>query len=312
MVNEARSLLPTDLLTLVAHSGLSYQNQAWPRERLGSNDQATLGVVRDQLLAFARRRSAWVSVRRQRMLGLVGARQRGGSEAWEVDYLIDATKDQSVAGKLLEQAVSEAGKDGAQKLFLRIAAQSPASSATSMAGFVAYQEERLYVGKPLSGEPSLRLRPALPSDSYPLFRLYCAATPEATRRFEAATFTEWHASLEKKWARGGIHLVHEQEGVVRASVRAARLSQGLMVDLLLDPGLISDAAALVAAAVASSGAQDQPIHVLVPYRSESLAANLEQAGFAATGDFVSLMRRTARPLSLPKKVAVVAENAVGV
>jgi hypothetical protein len=312
MVNEARSLLPTDLLTLVAHSGLSYQNQAWPRERLGSNDQAALGVVRDQLLAFARRRSAWVSVRRQRMLGLVGARQRGGSEAWEVDYLIDATKDQSVAGKLLEQAVSEAGKDGAQKLFLRIAAQSPALSATATAGFVAYQEESLYVGKLSSGESSLRLRSALPSDSYPLFRLYCAATPEATRRYEAATFTEWHASLEKKWARGGIHLVHEQEGAVLASVRAARLSQGLMVDLLLDPGLISDAAALVAAAAAGSGAQDQPIHVLVPYRSESLAANLEQAGFAARGDFVSFMRRTARPLSLPKKVAVVAENAVGV
>jgi hypothetical protein len=312
MVNQARSLLPTDLLTLVGHSGLSYQNQAWPRERLGSNDQAALGVVRDQLLAFARRRSAWVSVRRQRMLGLVGARQRGGSEAWEIDYLIDATKDQSVAGKLLEQAVSEAGKAGAQKLFLRIAAQSPAFLAASTAGFVAYQEERLYVRKPWPDESPLRLRPALPSDSYPLFRLYCAATPEATRRYEAATFTEWHASLEKKWARGGIHLVHEQEGAVRASVRAGKLPQGLIVDLLLDPMVINDARALVAAAAAGSGAQDQPIHVLVPYRSEALAANLEQAGFAAMGDFVSLMRRTARPLSLPKKVAVVAENAVGV
>jgi hypothetical protein len=312
MVNEARSLLPTDLLTLVAHSGLGYQNQAWPRERLGSNDQAALGVVRDQLLAFARRRSAWVSVRRQRLLGLVGARQRGGSEAWEVDYLIDATKDQSVAGKLLEQAVREAGKDGAQKLFLRIAAQSPAFAATSMAGFVAYQEERLYVRKASPDESPLNLRPALPSDSYPLFRLYCAATPEATRRYEAATFTEWHASLEKKWAKGGIHLVHEQEGAVRASVRAARQPQGLIVDLLLDPMAISDADTLVAAAVAGSGAQNQPIYVVVPYRSEALAANLEQAGFVATGDFVSLMRRTARPLSLPKKVAVVAENAVGV
>jgi hypothetical protein len=312
MVNEARSLLPTDLLTLVAHSGLSYQNQAWPRERLGSSDQAALGVVKDQLLAFARRRSAWVSVRRQRMLGLVGARQRGGSEAWEVDYLIDATKDQSVAGKLLEQAVSEAGKDGAQKLFLRIAAQCPAFSATTTAGFVAYQEERLYVREPSPDESPLRLRHALPSDNYPLFRLYCAATPEATRRYEAATFTEWHASLEKKWTRGGIHLVHEQEGTLRASVRAARLSHGLMIDLLLDPMVIGEARALVAAAAASSGAQDQPIPVLVPYRSEALAANLEQAGFAAMGDFVSLMRRTARPLSLPKKVAVVAENAVGV
>jgi hypothetical protein len=312
MVNEARSLLPTDLLTLVAHSGLGYQNQAWPRERLGSNDQAALGVVRDQLLAFARRRSAWVSVRRQRLLGLVGARQRGGSEAWEVDYLIDATKDQSVAGKLLEQAIREAGKDGAQKLFLRIAAQSPAFAATSMAGFVAYQEERLYVRKASPDESPLNLRPALPSDSYPLFRLYCAATPEATRWYEAATFTEWHASLERKWAKGGIHLVHEQEGAVRASVRAARQPQGLIVDLLLDPMAISDADTLVAAAVAGSGAQDQPTYVVVPYRSEALAANLEQAGFAATGDFVSLMRRTARPLSLPKKVAVVAENAVGV
>jgi hypothetical protein len=311
MVNEARSLLPTDLLSLVAHSGLSYQNQAWPRERLGSSDQAALSVVRDQLLAFARRRSAWVSVRRQRMLGLVGARQRGGSEGWEVDYLIDATKDQSVAGKMLEHAISEAGKDGAQKLFLRIATQSPIFRATSAAGFVAYQEERLYVREGWLGEPPLNLRQALASDSYPLFRLYCAATPESTRRYEAATFTEWHASLERKWAKGGTHLVHEQDGALRASVRAARLPQGLMVDLLLDPTADNEAVGLVAAAAAATGAQDESMYVLVPF-SSAAPGHLEQAGFRGQGDFVSLMRRTARPLSLPKKVAVVAENAVGV
>src|SRR6266487_1286955 len=94
MVTDARAILPTDLLALVSYNGRSYHNQAWTRERIGAADATpTLGLVLDQFLAFAKGRSAWISVRRQRLQGLVGARQRGGRVAWEIDYLIDATPD---------------------------------------------------------------------------------------------------------------------------------------------------------------------------------------------------------------------------
>lgn len=312
MVNEARSLLPTDILALVVHAGLSYENAAWPRERLGAGDgQPALSIVRDQLLAFARRRSAWVKVRRQRLQGLVGARQRGGSEAWEIDYLIDATKDHSAAIDLLECAIAEAGKDGAHKLFLRLAAGSDLLPPALETGFIAYQEETLFgLSGRLAAEP-LPLRPASTSDSYPLFRLYCSATPEAIRRCEAATFVEWHAAQERRWLRNGQQFVLEREGVIHASVRAARLPHGFMLDLLID----DEASRAVGGIVAGALSGDEPeaqVFVLVPRTAEALARGLEDVGFRPRGDFVSLVRRTARPLAMPKKVAVVAENAVGV
>jgi len=313
MVNEARSLLPTDILALVVHAGLSYENAAWPRERLGAGEgQAALSVVRDQLLAFARRRSAWVKVRRQRLQGLVGARQRGGSEAWEIDYLIDATKDRSAALDLLECAVAEAGKDGAHKLFLRLAAGSDLLPAAREAGFVAYREETLFA-KPgrVEAEP-VALRPATASDRYPLFRLYCGATPDAVRRSEAATFVEWHAAQERRWLRNGQQHVLERDGVIHASVRAARLPQGTMLDILADGDAAREAAGIVAGAMAALDEPEGPVFVLLPQTAEALARGLEDAGFEPRADFVSLMRRTARPLAMPKKVAVVAENAVGV
>src|SRR3990172_1692326 len=88
MTKEARPVLPTDLLALVTYQGRSYRNEAWPRERVGAAEsQRPLGLVLDKFLAFSRGRSAWISVRRQRLRGLVGARRRGSRQAWEVDYL---------------------------------------------------------------------------------------------------------------------------------------------------------------------------------------------------------------------------------
>jgi hypothetical protein len=313
MVNAVRSFLPTDLPALVAYSGLSYENEAWPRERLGAGEsQATLTVVRDQLLAFARKRGTWVSVRRQRLQGLVGARQRGGNEAWEIDYLIDATRDRRISVDLLEHAVTEAGKEGAQKLFLRLPGDSDLVEPARNAGFLPYQEETLYVRQGAGSDPATDLRPLLPSDSYPLFRLYCQATPEPTRRLEAVTFAEWHAAQERRWLKNGLQLILERDGQLHATVRAARLPQGLLLDLMLTADATPDALGIVNAACAAAELASDSVFVLVPEAAEGLARRLEEAGFTPRQAFVSMMRRTARPLALPQKVAAVAKNAVGV
>ena len=314
MPNSVRTFLPTDLPALVAHSGLGDENEAWPRERLGAGEaQATLSVVSDQLLAFARRRSAWVSVKRQRLQGLIGARQRGGNEAWEVDYLLDATSDRHIAVALLECAIAEAGKEGAQKLFLRLAGGSELLQAAREAGFAAYQEETLYRREGGAVQAAAAgLRPCLPSDSYPLFRLYCDATPEVTRRLEAATFGEWHAAQERRWLKNGLQFVQERDGQLCAQVRAGRLPQGLMLDFVVDETAISDVDAILRAAIDAAESTAEATFVLVPKAAERLARRLEETGFTAQSEFVSLMRRTAKPLTMSKKVAVVAKNAVGV
>ena len=314
-MSSVRTLLPTDLPALLTHPGLSSENEAFPRERLGAGEtQATLRVVSDQLRAFARQRSAWVSLRRQRLQGLVGARQRGGGGAWEIDYLLDATTGRRVAADLLENAVAQAGKDGALKIFLRLPSSSDLLQPAIESGFIAYQEETLYRrSAPLAQDAAPDgLRSVAAADSYPLFRLYCAATPEPTRRVEAATFEEWHAAQERHWHRNGIDLVVEADTRLHARVQACRLPQGLMLDLMLDADAATDVASLVGAAVAAAGAPDEPVLVLLPQAAEGIARRLLDAGFETHGDYVSLVKRTTKPLALPRKVPIVAKNAIGV
>ena len=314
-MNTVRTLLPTDLPALLAHPGLSRDNAAFPRERLGASDsQANLSAVAGQLRAFARQRRAWVCMRRQRLQGMVGARQRGGNAAWEIDYLLDATTDGGIATDLVEYAVVQVGRQGAQKLFLRLPAGSEILQPVMESGFVAYQEETLFAREPAPGgeEAPEGLRAAVASDSYPLFRLYCAAVPEAVRRFEAATFDEWHAAQERRWHKNGPLLVIEREAVIHAQVRAYRLPQGLMLDLLLDAHAADDLPALVMSAIAATESSGGPVLALLPQAAEHAARALQAAGFTARDRYVSLVRRTTRPLAIPKKVPVVTENAIGV
>jgi hypothetical protein len=302
------------LLALVAHgSASSYANQAWPRERLGAHEtQPTLSVLRDQLLAFGRQRSTWVSVRRQRLHALVGARERGGHQAWEIDYLVDCTGDEGVVVELLTRAIQAAGESRAEKLFLRLDASSPLLTAAHEAGFMPYQEETLYVHPGGIRADPAPVRAMAPADSYPLFRLYTASTPEAVRRYEAATFSEWQAGTERRWLRGGVHLICERDGKIIASVRAAKLAQGVLLDLTLGPESLEEAEGLVAAAGRRLDTTGAPLLMLVPNANPALARRLEDAGFQPGGEFVSLMLRTTRPLNLPKAIPAVAKNAIGV
>jgi hypothetical protein len=271
-----------------------------------------LGVALDQFLAFARGRSAWISVQRQRLRGLVGARPRGGKQAWEVDYLVDATEAVEALPGLLDCAIADLGRAGAEKVFLRLGADSALIEPVTEAGFIPFRDEVLYarVGLP-ARESDVPLRPLNPGDSYLAFRLYAAATPGAARRCEAATFSEWHASQERRWLRDGVQLARENNGDIDAVVRAARLAQGVMVELLVTDAARESAPALIRGAVKAVEGGRLPIFVLVPSLS-GLEAPLEAAGFDCQAEYVSLLRRTTRPLALPKLTPAIAKTAIGV
>ncbi|HLF78581.1 MAG TPA: hypothetical protein VJB57_13955 [Dehalococcoidia bacterium] len=310
-MTQARPVLPTDLLALVSYNGRSYKNEAWTRERLGADESGnTLGLVLDQFLAFARARSAWISVRRQRLQGLVGARRRGGRQAWEIDYLIDATPGRDAVLGLLECAISEAGNSGAEKLFLRLDSGSELLTVARRAGFMPYQEELLYAKQQGTGnkeqEPSA-LRRVEPSDSYALYRLYNATTPEVTRRSEAATFAEWHAAQERRWMKQGLQLLAETDGRISATVRGAKLPQGVLAELTLADA-DCDAEGVVNALAQALGAEATRSFVLVPSTSEGLANQLQDAGYTPHQEFVSMVRRTARTLKLPKLLPAIAKS----
>lgn len=314
-MEEPRSVLPTDLLALVSYAGRSYRNEAWTRERVGAEEsQNTLGMVLDQFLAFARGRSAWISVRRQRLQGLVGARRRGGRQAWEIDYLIDATPRHEVVSGLLDCAIGEVGRGGAEKLFLRLATDSELLPVIREAGFIPYQEEVLYAraGRPDAETPDMGLRTVAPSDAYLLYRFYNLTTPESTRRSEAATYNEWHAAQERHWlGKNAVQLVQEEKGEVLAWAKAARLHQGVALELMVGEGAMAQTQDVVEAAIKAVEPNGAPVFTLIPRTAESLARRVEAAGFEPRDEFVCLMRRTTRPQALPKLVPAIAKNAVG-
>jgi hypothetical protein len=153
---------------------------------------------------------------------------------------------------------------------------------------------------------------ALPSDDYPEFLLYSAATPEAQRRVEAVTFSEWHAAQERRWLKqGGIELVQHRDGRLSAWAAAARLPWGTLVCLTADAEAAQESEAIVAAAAARAG-NGAPVHVLVSHDDETLARRLEASGFTARREFVDMVRRTTVLKALPARVTPVATNAVRV
>jgi hypothetical protein len=311
-MTDARALLPTDLLFLAAQSA-SYENEAWPRERLGTQEsQPALTVLRDQVKALGKGRGAWVSMHRQKLQALVGARRRGTSQAWEIDYLIDGAAGSGVLANVLELAVKAAGEHQAEKLFVRLEAHSGLMQALREAGFLTYQREFLYAHPGgLDAKPST-MRHATPADSYPLYRLYNSTTPEACRRYEAATYTEWQASRERQWLRNGVELVSERNSGLRAAVRASRLTHCTMLDVTLGPDADMGALELIAAGARAVEADSGPLVVTVPASSENVARQLEDGGFRSQGEYVSLMHRTTRPLAMPRMLPIAAKNAVGV
>jgi hypothetical protein len=311
---EARSVLPTDLLALAAHNRRAYPNEAWPRERLGvaGASPLALGVAVDQLRALGRGRRVWISGTRRHLEGLASARQRGGRQAWEIDCLIDATADQTATATLLDRAVADVGRCGGEKLFIRLAAGSALLPEVREAGFLSYREEVLYARVGVAsdeGDPALRVMN--PSDSYPAYRLYNVTTPESVRRLEAATFGEWHAAQERHWLRGGVALVSDHEGRLDVVVRAARLGQGVAVDLMVDDAATSRAEALVRSAVQAVDGAHLPIFILTA-KGSSVVGAIESAGFDLQGEYVSLLRRTTRTVAVRQLMPAIANTAVGV
>ena len=311
-VTEARAVLPTDLLALVAHRR-DYPNEAWTRERLGVAGPAApgLGLALDQVRALARRRGVWVSTHFQRLKGLAGARERGGKQAWEIDYLIDATEEHDAVAGLLDCAVGDVGRGGGEKLFLRLGESSPLLPRVLGAGFMLYQQESLYARVGIAAGEATGLRRMEPADSYPAYRLYNSTTPESVRRLEAATFSEWHAAQERRGLRNGAQFVRDRDGRLDAVVRIARLPQGVAIDLVCENPASGDVESLVRSALGAVAGSNLPAFILTP-SAGALVTALEGAGFDHQGEYVSLVRRTARPVTLPKLVPAIAKTAVGV
>jgi len=306
-------MLPTDFLALVSHRGLACRNEVRPFERLGSGDASPnpIEAAIEPWLSFATGRHAWISARLGRLHGLVSVRRRGARHAWEMDCLIDVTPDLSAVTGLLECAALEAGRAAIEKIFARLPAESTLLPVARTAGFVPYANEALYFRSGPLDDLQGRgpVREMTQQDLYPAFRLYNLSQPETRRRLEAATFAEWQASLERRWLKGGVQFVAEEEGQLTGVIRAARLPQGLLVDVLAKWQSADRIRDLVGAAIRTTGSVHNGCFVLIGEES-GLAGGFENLGFRPVGSYVSLLCRTASVARLGKLIPNIPRTAV--
>ena len=294
-MSGARLPLPTDLVALIAHDGRVFPNEAYTWDRMGSEHGGPhpLETALEQWLSFATGKHTWVSVHGATIRGLISARKRAKRTAWEVDCLINADEDDSVAISLLERMLAGVGKQGAERAFLRVGADSAMVDIARGAGFFPLAREILYAAgePPSAGDPGLPLRRGTKADAFGLYQLYEATTPANVRAIEGATFREWQAARET-WGRRSRDLVLEDDGIITGWLRLRGGHEGRF-SLLLHPERRDYDAFLATALARLSDAHS--LVTVVPDSNPTLAAALENLGFRPRGEFSLLATRLARP-----------------
>jgi len=303
-MSSARYPLPTDLVALVAFDGRVYPNEARPWDRLGLHERGPhpLETALEQWFSFATGKHTWVSVRGATIRGLISARRRAKRSAWEAEVLIHADEDKGVLLSLLGRMAGGVGKLGAERVFLRLSADSRLIDVTREAGFFRYGQETLYRAERAGAveAPHLALRPRVKADALGIFQLYTQAVPANVRAIEGATFREWQSALEP-WPGRPAELVLEEDGVITAWLRFLPGQLGRF-SLLAHPDR-ADAEALVRVAAALL-AGSRSVIGLVPAHDSAQARSLGQIGFAPAGDYVALAKRLLKPIEeiVPEKV----------
>ncbi len=313
-MTNVHTVRPTDLVALVTYDGRVYRNEALTRDRIGTEASPhPLETALEQWFSFATGRHTWISVKGATLRGLVSARRRGSRAAWEVDCLIDAAEDDAgVMTSLLDRLVSDAERDLAEKVFLRVAAGSQVAETACRCGFTPHFREWLLAktrretvelgasggNREPAHDPGLRRWGR--ADAYGTFRLYNRWTPEAVRRMEGATFREWLAARERvSPASETRQWVTELDGRIAGWLRVATDGDLGRFDLMADPVAPELLEQLVDAALARLR-QRSEVYTLVPEYAPGLRQRLQQRGFADRGDFVVLVRQTTRPVRVPK------------
>lgn len=293
-MSGARHPLPTDLVALITHDGRVYPNEAKTWERMGADDSGPhpLGTALEQWLSFATGKHTWVSVHGATIRGLVSARKRGKRSAWEVDCLINADEDRSVARSLLERMVVDVGKQGAERVFLRVAADSCIVEIARSVGFFSYARETLYraEGYVPARDPGLPLRPASKADAFGIYQLYSAVNPANVRAIEGATFREWQAAREP-WGGSPSDLVLEEDGIITGWLRLLRGHEGRF-SLLVHPDRRDADAFLMTALARLEGSQS--ILCLAATEGDPLSRQLRGLGFSPAADYVAMAKRLAK------------------
>jgi hypothetical protein len=310
---SVRTVRPTDLVALAGHDGRVRPNEAVTRDRIGTQASPhPLETALEQWFSFATGRHTWISVKGARLRGLASARRRGTKTAWEMDCLIHADEDEGVLMSLLDRVVEDAGRAGAEKIFLRVPASSDVVRTACATGFFRYLSEWLMTadgpraGAQADEDASPALRRWGRADAYATFRLYNRWTPEPVRRIEAPTFREWVASRERiSPNRGARQWLVERDGDAQGWLRLAADGEMGRFELMTDASAAPELTDALIDAALSRLSEQSALLTLVPEFAAGLRERLEARGFEERAAFVVLARRTTRPVAISELASAV-------
>ena len=249
---------------------------------------------------------------RQKVLGsfengwleaLVIVQMRKAATAWEVSSFFASSRGYSQLDELLVAAAAAVGEAGAERLFLRCAAEGAACGPAQRAGFHYAFSEELFVGRLRStqGTP-MHFRPVRESDTHDVFRLQMATAPIAARPAIGLTLREWAASREPSPGRTREYVCDTERGI-SAWARLDRTNDSTTVEATLHPDLPGLAPMLVEGLARVVG-RDSPARWVVPQYQPYVASALSGHGWQSDSTYEVSVKPIARRVRQPSMTPV--------
>ena len=254
------------------------------------------------------------------LAGLASARMLNGPRVWEVDHLYLAglvqgrparnpklsprLSDESggMLPQLLDGLVQASAQRGAERVFLRCPTESALVDAAGRAGFSPCFTEILLAGRGDSArsnqpEGSMAVRDRLAHDTFGLFQLYSAATPQVVRMGMGFTLDQWRDAQEPGRGREWVATCRDKIAGWAACWCHAGVTEGKIV---AHPNTPEAAAALIDVALSQPG----PHLWQVPEHQAAVRLMLLQRGFLETTE-IALMVKTVPARRFSRALAAV-------
>lgn len=267
----------------------------------GLGGRPSLATVVRSCAAGRMRAGAWVS-REGGAEAVASAGRLSGRSSWQVTQLLANADAESAAERVLERVSAEAGRSGAQRVFLRLPVECALLGAARRAGyFPVYHETLLVGGRPNVPTGRTERRGAAPreasrQDEYDLFRLYGASAPSEVRRMAGVTFDQWRDSRERGPGRAREYVLETQRGLT-GRLRVGRSGPNGWLEATCAPGSVDAATSLVCFGSARlAGARR--IRALVAEFQPDLLSAMSAMDFASGPEYVMCIRTTASPVRL--------------
>ena len=231
-------------------------------------------------------------------------RPRSGMKSWEISHLYATPDSGDALIALLEQAAALSAHGGAERVFLRVEADSDITTTARRAGFLPCYLETLYRGQTTVSKSRRGLfdtdahsMKRGPEHDHALFRLYNETTPVKVRQLVGMTLDQWKDSRERPTGRRAERVV-EVDGSVRIWLATSARSGVGQIEVALHPDYTALAPDLIDYALHSLG-KAKSVVALAPDYVPLLGGALEERGFKPEAEFAVLVKSTARMARQP-------------